>query len=83
MKKTAITLPEALRQELDALATAHGESRSSFIRRVLQAAVLAERDADVTRQLNAVFAGEEVAAEQVCVAAEMDRAGTDWTEDGW
>ena len=54
--KTAIAIPEDLLAEVDAAARERSESRSAFITRVLQAAVRARRDRDITRRLDALFA---------------------------
>jgi metal-responsive CopG/Arc/MetJ family transcriptional regulator len=61
--KTAIAIPEDLLAEVDAAARQRNESRSAFITRVLQAAVRARRDRDITRRLDALFADPAVPRE--------------------
>jgi metal-responsive CopG/Arc/MetJ family transcriptional regulator len=61
--KTAIAIPEDLLAEVDAAARQRNESRSAFITRVLQAAVRARRDRDITRRLDALFADPAVPLE--------------------
>ncbi len=43
----------------------------------------AEVGTDVTRRLNEVFADPELRREQVRTAAELDVAGTDWSDESW
>jgi hypothetical protein len=51
--------------------------------RVLEHAVRARRDADITRQLDDLFATPEVAQQQRREAAELDRVGSDWSDERW
>ena len=81
--KTAISLPAELMQSVDEAAAARGESRSGFIRRVLQAAVRARRDAAITRRLNELFADEPVADEQRQLAAELEDVAVNWSDERW
>jgi metal-responsive CopG/Arc/MetJ family transcriptional regulator len=81
--KTAISLPAELMRSVDAAAAARGETRSGFIRRVLQAAVRARRDAAITRRLNEVFADEAMVDEQRQVAEQLEEAGLDWADESW
>jgi predicted transcriptional regulator len=81
LRKTTIAIPDDLLLAVDGAARARGESRSQFVRRVLQEAVRARRDAEVTRRLNRLFADPELAREQAREAAELDAIGTDWSED--
>jgi hypothetical protein len=53
------------------------------VTRVLQEAVHARRDAEVTRRLNDLFADPEVAREQARGAETMDAVGTDWSAERW
>jgi metal-responsive CopG/Arc/MetJ family transcriptional regulator len=83
LRKTAITIPESLLSAIDSAAQSRGETRNRFVTRVLQEAVRARRDADVTRRLNALFSDVELAQEQTRSANELDAVGTDWsTESG-
>lgn len=81
--KIAITVPEDVLTEVDAVARARGETRSGFISRVLRIALKARRDAEITRRLNEMFADEAVVQEQRRITREMDLAGTDWTDEVW
>jgi len=85
MRRATIALPDHLLVEVDNAARALGQSRSRFVTRVLQEAVRARRDADVTKRLNELFADFDLACEQARGAAELDAVGTDWSEDvgGW
>lgn len=83
LRKTAIALPADLLAEVDRAARAQHESRNRFVTRVLEAAVRAQRDADVTRRLNELLADPDLSREQLRTAAEMDAAGTDWSDERW
>ena len=83
LRKTAIAVPASLLAEVDRAARAHHESRNRFVTRVLEAAVRARRDADVTRRLNELFADPDLHQEQIRTAAELDAAGTDWSDERW
>jgi hypothetical protein len=83
LKKTAIAVPAELLAEVDAEARRRGESRSAFITRVLQAAVRARRDREITRRLDALFADPALQDEARRTAHELDRFGTDWTDERW
>ena len=83
LRKTAIAVPETLLAEVDRAARARRESRNRFVIRVLQQAVRARRDAEVTRRLNELFASEDLADQQRRDAADLDRLGTDWSDESW
>ena len=83
LRKTAIAVPAELLAEIDRAAREQRESRNRFVTRVLQAAVRARRDADVTRRLNELFADPDLPQEQIRTAAEQDAAGTDWSDERW
>ena len=83
LRKTAIAISDDLLSAVDRAAEARGESRNRFVTRVLQEAVRARRDADVTRRLNELFADPETAHEQARLANEWDTVGTDWSDEGW
>jgi hypothetical protein len=53
------------------------------VTRVLEQAVRARRDAEITRRLNDLFAVPEVAERQNREASELDRLGSDWEDEGW
>ena len=82
-RKTAIAVPAEVLDEVDRAARARGESRSRFITRVLRLAVRARRDAEVTRRLDALFAGESVAEEQRREADDLARHAVDWADERW
>jgi metal-responsive CopG/Arc/MetJ family transcriptional regulator len=63
--KTAIAIPEDLLQQVDAAARERNESRSAFITRILQAAMRAHRDREITRRLDELFADEVVRRAQL------------------
>jgi metal-responsive CopG/Arc/MetJ family transcriptional regulator len=83
LHKTAIAIPDDLLSAVDRAAQSRGESRNRFVTRVLQEAVRARRDAEVTARLNALFANTEVAQAQAHSAGELDVTGTDWTDERW
>jgi hypothetical protein len=83
LHKTAIAIPEELLSAVDRAARSRGESRNRFVIRVLQEAVRARRDADITRRLNELFADGSIAQEQSLGAGELDLSGTDWSDERW
>jgi metal-responsive CopG/Arc/MetJ family transcriptional regulator len=82
-RKTAITVPESVLVDVDRAARLRGESRSKYITNVLRAAVRAQRDAEITRRLDELFAAEELTLAQREEAARVDEVGTDWTDERW
>jgi metal-responsive CopG/Arc/MetJ family transcriptional regulator len=83
LRKTAIAIPDHLLSDVDRAAQSRGVSRNQFITRVLQEAVRARRDAEVTKRLNDLFADVELARGQARTASELDAAGTDWSDERW
>jgi metal-responsive CopG/Arc/MetJ family transcriptional regulator len=83
LRKTAIAVPDDLLSAVDRAARARGESRNRFVTRVLQRAVGAHRDAEITKRLNELFADSEFAEEQTRAASELDASGTDWSDELW
>jgi len=83
LRKTAIAIPDDLLSAVDRAAQSRGESRNRFVTRVLQEAVHARRDAEVTKRLNELFGSVELAQEQARTASELDAIGTDWSDERW
>lgn len=83
LRKTAIAVPDDLLAAVDRAARARRESRNRFVIRVLRHAVRARRDAEITRRLNELFATPDLVTEHRREAAELDRAGTDWSDEAW
>ena len=83
LRKTAIAIPDDLLAAVDRAAQSRGETRNRFVTRVLQEAVHARRDAEVTRRLNELFADRDLAQEQARTASEWDAVGTDWSDERW
>lgn len=83
LRKTAIAVPNELLAAVDRVARSRKESRNRFVTRVLEQAVRARRDADITRRLNDLFAAPEVAEWQRGEASELDRLGSDWADERW
>jgi hypothetical protein len=83
LRKTAIALSDELLSAIDQAATDRKQSRNRFVTQVLEQAVRARRDADVTRRLDALFADPAVDEAQSRQAAELDAAGTDWSDERW
>lgn len=82
-RKTAIAVPEELLADVDRAARERGESRSKYITRVLRMAVRARRDAEITRRLDELFSNEASSTEHRRGAAQLDSAGSDWTDERW
>jgi len=83
LHKTAIAIPDDLLSAVDRAAQSRGESRNRFVTRVLQEAVRARRDSELTKYLNELFANVEVAQDQTLTASEFDAVGTDWSDERW
>lgn len=83
LRKTAIAVPDDLLAAVDRVARARRESRNRFVTRVLQHAVRARRDAEITRRLNELFAAPAVAQKQIREASELDRIGSNWADERW
>jgi len=83
LRKTAIAISDQLLSDVDRAAQSRGEPRNRFITRVLQEAVRAKRDAEITRRLNELFADPELAWAQARTTSELDTAGTDWSDERW
>lgn len=83
LRKTAIAVPDDLLAAVDRAARARRESRNRFVTRVLQRAVRARRDAEITRKLNELFAAPDLAQQQSRDASELDRIGNDWSDERW
>ena len=83
LRKTAIAVPDDLLAAIDRAARQRRESRNRFVTRVLQYAVRARRDAEITRRLNELFAAPEFAEQQRREASEFDAIGTPWTDERW
>jgi hypothetical protein len=83
LRKTAIAISDDLLSAVDRAAQSRGESRNRFITLVLQEAVHARRDSEVTKRLNELFANDDLAQEQSRGASELDAVGTDWSNERW
>lgn len=83
LRKTAIAVPDALLAAVDRAARQRRESRNRFVTRVLEHAVRARRDADITKRLNQLFEASDLAGQQTREASELDAIGTDWTNEPW
>jgi len=51
--------------------------------RVLQYAVRARRDAEITQRLDELFAKPDLAKHQTQEASDLDRVGNDWSDERW
>jgi hypothetical protein len=83
LRKTAIAVSDDLLAAVDRAARQRHESRNRFVTRVLQYAVRARRDAEITQRLNELFSTSEVRHHQSREAAELDVIGTPWTDERW
>ena len=81
LRKVTIAISDELLAAVDLAARACGETRNRFVAHVLQEAVRARHDAEVTKRLNELFAEPEIAQEQARSASELDAAGTAWSEE--
>jgi len=82
-RKTAIAVSEELLEAVDRAARERGESRSRFVCRVLELAVRARRDAEVTKRLDELFADDELREAQRRDAADLGRLGANWASERW
>jgi len=83
LRKTAIAVSDELLAAVDCAARQHHESRNRFVTRVLQCAVRARRDTNITRRLNELFATPDLAKRHSREASELDDIGTDWSDERW
>jgi hypothetical protein len=83
LRKTAIAISEQLLAAVDRAAESRGETRNRFVTLILQEAVRARRDAEITKRLNQLFADPDLAAEQLRTANELDSVGSDWSDERW
>jgi hypothetical protein len=83
LRKTAIAVPAELLTAVDRAARERHESRNKFVTRVLRSAVGARRDAEITRRINDLFSSPDLDAEQRQEVSELDRSGTDWSDERW
>jgi metal-responsive CopG/Arc/MetJ family transcriptional regulator len=83
LRKTAIAVPDELLAAVDRVARSRRETRNRFVTRVLEQAVRARRDAEITRRLNDLFAAPEVAEQVSREASDLDRLGSDWEDERW
>jgi metal-responsive CopG/Arc/MetJ family transcriptional regulator len=83
LRKTAIAVSDELLAAVDRAAHQRHESRNRFVTRVLQYAVRARRDAEITRRLNELFSASDVGDQQSREASELDVVATSWTDERW
>ena len=83
LRKTAIAISESLLADVDRSARERGESRSRYITRVLEVAVRARRDAEITRKLDELFADPKVRDEQRTGARVLEADAALWNDERW
>jgi len=83
LRRIVIAIPEDLLAAVDGAAGARGETRSRFVTTVLQEAVRANSDAEITTRLNRLFAEPDLAAEQSRTTQELDALVTEWSDERW
>lgn len=83
LRKTAIAVSDDLLAAVDRAARQRHESRNRFVTRVLEQAVRARRDAEITKRLNQLFVASDRAEQQTREASELDAIGTPWTNEPW
>lgn len=81
-KKFAISVPEDVMDEVSRAAAQQGVSRSAYIVQVLRRLAGAQKDAEISRRINALFDDPAIAAEQAQTARAFRRSsgspGTEW-----
>jgi hypothetical protein len=81
-RKFAISIPEEVMRQVDRAAGERGVTRSRFIAEVLARAARARSDAEITRQLDRLFADPAVDREQRRTARGLQAlaspVGTEW-----
>jgi metal-responsive CopG/Arc/MetJ family transcriptional regulator len=81
-KKFAISIPEDVMERVDRAAAQRGETRSRFISNVLRRVADAQRDAEIRRRVDEVFADPAVSEEQRSTAeaygSVRSARGTKW-----
>ena len=82
-RKTAIAVSDELLDAVDRAARERGESRSRFVCRVLELAVRARRDAEVTKRLDHLFADDSLRNEQRSDVEKLKDVAVDWTNERW
>lgn len=82
MKKIAISLPEPVLKTVDQLAQRRRESRSHVIATILSRVARLKRERDITAEIDALFADDEMVAEQKRTANEFLR-GNPWPREKW
>jgi hypothetical protein len=83
VRKTAIAIPESLLADVDRSARERGESRSRYITRVLEVAVRARRDAEITRRLDQLFSDPKVQRDQRTGAHVLEDDASLWNDERW
>lgn len=83
VRKTAIAIPESLLADVDRSARERGESRSRYITRVLEVAVRARRDAEITRRLDELFADPKVKGDQRKGSRVFMDDASLWNDERW
>jgi len=76
--KTAISLPDELFEEAEALAEDRGVSRSELYATALAEYVAKHRDAEVTEKLNEVYAAEPSGLDASLREAQARSVGEEW-----
>ncbi len=75
--KVAITMPEKLVTEVDAVREAESISRSAYITRLVAEAVKREKKEQLKTAYDKIFSDEEIAAEQEATTASFNHIGHD------
>ena len=83
MRKTAISVPEKLLNEVDRAAKERGESRSQFIQRLLAEAVRAKTDREFTRRLDAFFADDANTTAHREETRAWEAVSPAWDDERW
>ncbi len=82
-RKTAISVPEEVLEQIDRAAREGNESRSKYLTRILRLVGRARRDAEITRRLDDLFADPTIVRQQRRTAHELDDLGTAWSDERW
>ena len=76
-QKVAITMPEILIKEVDALSKKKGLSRSRYITLAVREKIETERRRSITESYDAVFSEDSVRKEQIETAARFEGSGSE------
>lgn len=81
VRKTAISLPPELLEDLDRSARRHKVTRSRYVAGAVRAAIERERREAIRRRIDEVFSDPSVARSQITTAERALATAADWWKD--